>query len=102
MREIRKKVNHEYYELILSGQKTYEYRIADFECEPGDILILEEWEYNNGDYSDTENRHPTGREIRKKVGHVAKISDFDWMDRPDMQAAFDQYGAQIISLLDEE
>lgn len=101
MREIRKKVNREYFELILSGQKTFEYRIADFECEPGDILILEEWEYDNG-YDDTENRRPTGREIRKRVGHVAKISEFDWMDRPDMQVAFDQYGAQIISLLNEE
>lgn len=101
MREIRKKVNREYFELILSGQKTFEYRIADFECEPGDILILEEWEYDNG-YDDTENRRPTGREIRKRVGHVAKISEFDWMDRPGMQAAFDQYGAQIISLLNEE
>ena len=102
MREIHKKINREYFELILSGQKTFEYRVADFECEPGDILVLEEWEYNNGNYSDTENRKPTGREIRKKVGHVARISDFDWINQPDIQAAFSQHGAQIISLLDEE
>ncbi len=100
-REIHKKINSEYFELIQSGQKTFEYRINDFDCEPGDILVLEEWVYENG-YADTEHRHPTGREIRKKVGYVGKISQFDWLDRPDVKADFEKYGAQIISLLDEE
>lgn len=101
MREIHKKIDTEYFELIKSGQKTFEYRINDFDCESGDILVLEEWVYEDG-YVDTEHRHPTGRKIRKKVGYVGKTSKFDWLDRPDVKADFEKYGAQIISLLDEE
>lgn len=101
MAEIHKKINREYFELIVSGQKTFEYRVNDFECNPGDVLVLEEYEYENG-YHDKDNRHPTGRTVRKKVGYVAKIKDFDWLDRPDVKAAFDKNGAQIISLLDDQ
>lgn len=99
-RQIHKKINSEYFDLIASGQKTFEYRINDFECESGDILVLEEWVYENG-YGDTEHRHPTGRTIRKKVGYVGKTSQFDWLDRPDIKDSLEKYGAQIISLLDE-
>ena len=42
MREIHKKISPEYFEAIKSGEKTFEYRVNDFECEPGDILVLEE------------------------------------------------------------
>ena len=100
MREIHKKINREYFELIISGQKTFEYRVADFECEPGDVLVLEEYEYNNC-YGDKENRRPTGRVLRKKVGYVARIKDFEWLERPDVKASLEENGAQIISLLDE-
>lgn len=100
MREIHKKIDKEYYELILSGQKTFEYRVNDFECEPGDILILEEWEYGEG-MASVENRRPTGRVIRKKVGYVGHTKDFSWLERPDVKADLGKYGAQIISLLDE-
>lgn len=101
MREIHKKINQEYFEEILSGQKTFEFRVADFDCEPGDIIVLEEWEYENG-YDDTTNRHPTGREIRKKVGYVAHSRDFEWLNRPDVKADLDKYGYQIISLLEDD
>lgn len=76
------------------------YRVNDFECDPGDILILEEWEYSEGPTS-AENRRPTGRTIRKKVGYVAHTKDFAWLERADVKANLEKYGAQIISLLDE-
>lgn len=101
MREIHKKISPEYFAAILDGSKTFEYRINDFECAPGDILILDEYEYVNGDGT-TEGRRPTGRSIRKKVGHIDYTKDFDWLNRPDVAADFAKYGAQIISLLDEE
>ena len=101
MREIHKKISQEYYELIVSGQKTFEWRVDDFECEPGDILVLDEYVYD-GDDSTTEGRRPTGRSIRKKVGYVAHTKDFAWLNRPDVQADYEKYGAKIISLLDEE
>lgn len=101
MREIHKKISSEYFEAVLSGEKTFEWRVNDFDCEPGDILILEEYEYLNGQGT-TEGRRPTGRFIRKKVGYVAHTADFDWLERPDVKADFEKYGAQIISLLDED
>lgn len=100
MREIHKKISPEYFEKISSGEKTFEYRVNDFECEPGDILVLDEYEYTKGQET-MEGRYPTGRSIRKKVGHVARITDFDWLDRPDVKADIEKYGVQIISLLDE-
>lgn len=45
MKEIHKKISPEYFEKILTGEKTFEYRINDFDCQPGDILVLEEYEY---------------------------------------------------------
>ena len=101
MREIHKKISPEYCEAVTSGEKTFEWRVNDFECEPGDVLVLEEWEYDNGQNT-KEGRRPTGRSIRKKVGYVAHTADFDWLDRPDVKADFEKYGAQIISLLDKE
>ena len=68
-------------DLIVSGQKTFEYRANDFECSPGNILILEEYEYN----SDTNSRRPTGRFIRKRVGYVTKTNNFEWSNRPDVK-----------------
>ncbi len=100
MKEIHKKISPEYFEKILSGEKTFEYRVNDFDCQPGDILILDEYEYTQGQGT-TEGRRSTGRSIRKKVGYVAKTVDFDWLNRPDVKADLEKYGAQIISLLDE-
>lgn len=100
MREIHKKNSPEYFEAISSGEKTFEYRVNDFECEPGDVLVLDEYEYTQGQGT-TEGRQATGRSIRKKVGYVGHTKDFDWLERPDVKADFEKYGAQIISLLDE-
>ena len=99
MREIHKKISPEYFEAILSGEKTFEWRVNNFVCEPGDILVLEEYEYTKGQGT-TDGRYPTGRSIRKKVGFVSRSSDFDWIMRPDVSADLEKYGEQIISLLD--
>lgn len=40
--EIEKKVWPQYFEKILSGEKTFEIRLADFECGLGDVLLLKE------------------------------------------------------------
>ena len=32
MKEIHKKISPEYFEKILTGEKTFEYRINDFDC----------------------------------------------------------------------
>ncbi|MDR1197267.1 MAG: NUDIX domain-containing protein [Candidatus Nomurabacteria bacterium] len=96
-REIHKKLSKKYFDLITSGQKTFELRVADFECEAGDILILDEYEYENDD--DTLARRPTGRSLRKKVGWVGKTKEAVWSKRPDVATDAEKYGFQVISLL---
>jgi hypothetical protein len=98
-REIHKKLSQKYFDLIVSGQKTFEFRVADFECQSGDILVLDEYVYENDD--DTMALRPTGRSMRRKVGYVGKTKDFAWLNRPDVQQDAKKYGYQIISLLEE-
>lgn len=87
MKIIEKKVLSQYFEKILSGEKKYELRLGDFECEKGDLLILKE-------ISD-EAKEPTGRVIKKVVGYVAKFKlDQLFWSREEL----DKHGIQIISL----
>ena len=62
--KIKKKVWPEYFQKILDGKKTYELRLADWECNEGDILVLQEWDPETKDY--------TGREIEKEVNYLNK------------------------------
>lgn len=89
MKEIRKKAYRPYFDEVLNGNKTFDVRVADFDCQPGDVLILEE--------IDNETRKPTGREIRKRVGYVLRTKDVTFYDPNDI----DKYGYQVISLLDD-
>lgn len=88
MKEIRKKAYQPYFDEVLSGNKTFDVRVADFDCQPGDVFILEE--------IDNETRKPTGREIRKRVGYVLRTKDVTFYDSKDI----DKYGYQVISLRD--
>ena len=86
---VSKKIWPEYFEKVLSGDKTFEFRIADFEINSGDTLVLKEW--------DPESKEYTGREIEKKVGYVAQVKDLWNLHTPE---EVDRHGYQIISLLD--
>lgn len=86
---IEKKILSEYFDLILKGQKTYELRLADWECTPGDVLVLLK--------IDPETKELTGRVTKRKVGHVGRTKDFDFWSKEDI----DEHGYQIISLLEE-
>ena len=75
----------EYFELVLSGKKKYDFRLADFDIKEADILVLKEW--------NKEKQSFTGREIEKNVLYVGKTKgDTTWS-----QADIDEYGYQIIS-----
>lgn len=89
MKIIEKKVWPEYFEKILTGSKTFELRLNDFDIEEGDILYLKEWNKKTKNY--------TGREIKKNVGFVGKwkIDDLTvFWDKKDIE----DKGLQIISL----
>lgn len=68
---IKKKIWLEYFELVKSGKKKFELRLADFDVKEGDVIILQEW--------DPEKKTYTGREIEKDVKYVLKfdLDDFD-------------------------
>jgi len=48
---IKKKIWPEYFQLIKNGKKTFELRLADWECNEGDVLILQEWSPETKDYT---------------------------------------------------
>ena len=62
--EIKKKIWPQYFEKIKSGDKTFELRLADWKCNVGDVLILQEWNPETKSY--------TGRELSKTVSYVLK------------------------------
>jgi hypothetical protein len=64
--EIKKKVWPKFFQDLLDGKKKFEVRLADFEINQGDILILEE--YN------PETKQYTGRTIKKKVNFLTKFN----------------------------
>jgi hypothetical protein len=82
---IEKKIWPKFFDRIMSGDKTFELRLADFECKPGDVLVLKEW--------DPETKSYTGRVMKKDVTFVIKTKDVSFWREKDVQ----KYGYQIIS-----
>ena len=82
--KIEKKVWPEYFKKIIDGVKNYELRLADFECSPGDILVLREWDPTTKNY--------TGRVIEKVVSYVGKTKGQTFWTKEDVE----KYGFQII------
>ncbi len=70
MAMIKKKIWPEWFNLVKSGEKKFELRLADFRIKQGDILVLEEWNPKTKKY--------TGRKIRKNVKYLLKfkLNDF--------------------------
>lgn len=75
MRTVTKKIDHEWFEMILSGKKKFELRLADFDFEDGDTLRLEEWA------GEGRERRPTGRCIEKVATYVCKPDLKKWIEQ---------------------
>lgn len=86
MRRIEKKTQPYLFEKVLSGDKQFDLRIAEFECEVGDILFLREW--------DPEKKEYTGRELEKKITFVLKTKDLKFWSQEDIN----ELGFLIMSL----
>ena len=82
--KIEKKAWPEFFEKILSGEKNFELRLADWECQPGDTLILREWDPDTKQY--------TGRQIEKQITYQIKTKDIKFFSQEDI----DRYGWQVI------
>jgi hypothetical protein len=85
---IEKKAWPEYFEKILSGDKTFELRLADWKCNIGDTLILKEW--------DPKTKRYTGRQVKKTVTYVAKTKNAENLGMFSKED-IDKYGFQIIA-----
>ena len=84
MATIRKKVWQEYFEKILSGKKKLELRLADFEVNEGDTLVLEELGKDKKEY--------TGRKIEVIATYILKTKGQTLWSPEEVE----KYGFQII------
>lgn len=83
---IEKKIEKEYFEMILSGKKDFEIRLNDFEISEGDIIKLKEYI--------PEEKRLTGRCLLKIVKCVIKTKNLSfWTDKE-----IKKFGFQIIGL----
>jgi len=82
--KIEKKTWPEYFEKVLSGEKNFELRLADWGCRPGDVLVLCEWDPKTKGY--------TGRQIEKEVSCIVKSKDLNMFTKDDIE----KYGWQVI------
>ena len=84
MAKIHKKVWREYFDKIQSGEKQFELRLADFEVNEGDTLVLEEWDKDKKEY--------TGRKIEVTATYIIRTKDQQFWPPEEV----DKYGLQII------
>ncbi|KKR38143.1 hypothetical protein A2210_03430 [Candidatus Woesebacteria bacterium RIFOXYA1_FULL_40_18] len=83
--KIRKKTWPEAFGKILSGEKTFDARLANFDCKVGDILVLEEYDPNIKKY--------TGRKIEKKITFALNTNKQKYWSQSDIK----KFGLQIVA-----
>ena len=84
MERIEKKTWPELFNKILSGEKTFDARIADFNVKKGDILVLREYDPVDKSY--------TGRKSEKKISFVLNSKDQKFWTKKDIN----KYGLVIM------
>jgi len=84
MKTIKKKIWPEYFELIKSGKKRFEIRLADFDIKEGDKLLLQEW--------NPETREYTGKEIEVEAKYILKLDLNKFNQKEDIE----KHGLYII------
>ena len=86
MKRIEKKTWPHLFEKVLSGEKNFDLRLAEFDCEKGDILVYQVWDPKKKEY--------TGREIEKEITYVMKTKDIQFWDKEEI----DRLGFVIMGL----
>ncbi len=87
MKKIIKKVQPEYFEAIVDGRKKFEVRLADFDCEAGDVLVLQEQQAGAGDL--------TGRETECEVLYKLNTKALeDFYSKEDIE----KYGLVVLAV----
>ena len=81
---IHKKAWPELFEAVLSGKKKFDLRLADFEVNEGDTLVLEEWDKDKKEY--------TGRKVEVVVTYILKTKGQTFWPPEEVE----KHGFQII------
>lgn len=84
--KIRKKIWTDCFDDVASGRKKFELRLADFKINPGDTLVLEEWDPMAGVY--------TGRKIETTATYVLKSDDCPFWSDDEIR----HHGLQVIQI----
>lgn len=87
MATIEKKIWPEFFDQVASGKKKFDLRLNEFAAQPGDTLLLKEWDPATKQY--------TGREMTKKITFVYD-ADIDRMFWPKEEVL--QKGLKILSI----
>lgn len=75
--KITKKTWMPYFQEILDGNKTFDVRLNNFECKPGDVLVLEEYNQDKKKY--------TGRKIEKEITFVLNTKTQKFWSQSDIK-----------------
>jgi len=86
MARIEKKCWPEFFQAIVDGTKAFEIRLADVKYEPGDILVLREW--------DPLTEQHTGREIEKEITYVIETRELKFWPKEETE----KHGLVVLSL----
>jgi len=84
---IEKKVQQKYFEAVMEGKKRFEVRLADFKCNPGDILVLKEQKQGT--------KKLTGRKIECEVLYKFNTKE---MERFHTKKEINKYGFVILAI----
>ena len=83
---IEKKCWPVFFEKILSGKKTFEIRLGNFQCKEGDILRLREFHPIQRKY--------TGRQLDREITFIMNTDEVDFWTYEEIQ----EYGLKILAL----
>jgi hypothetical protein len=81
---IRKKLWPKWFKVMKDERQNAELRLADFRIKKGDVLILEEWDPKEKEY--------TGKLLRKKVKRLIKLNLLDFYTARDLK----KYGCYLM------
>jgi len=84
--QIHKKTWPEYFQQVLEGKKKFDMRLADFNINEGDELILDEYNPKTKTF--------TGRTIKKHAKSIIKINPTQMWDIEDIK----KFGFYLIEL----
>jgi len=87
MARVEKKVQQEYFEAVSEGRKQFEVRLADFECQSGDTLVLKEQKQGT--------RELTGREIECEVLYKFNTKE---MEKFHTKEEIEKYGLVVLAI----